>query len=293
MASSSNTSPALGEYFFQVTDTFFAVVRRNKLWELNPSAYTMLGYGEDELKNTPVLDIIAEEDRKHFFNLTTTNVRTDFIPIRFQPKIGAPINMSVRLMPLLIKQEKYILIEARNNAENALLEQRCASLEERLLHMSPIDLETLLPSMVIFNDRIERAILRSLREAYGVLDDIHTVMIVVVADIIGLSTIYQKEGEAARRYTLEVLASRFKGTVRNVDTVAKAPGDSFFFIFEKLRTKADICIITDRLKNCVQTPIIYHKKQMPVSLSLGVAIYPENGTTPAELIKWAKSNSKS
>ena len=292
MVNGTNTSPALGEYFFQVTDTFFGVVKRNKIWELNPAASAMLGYDEGELKGTPVLDIIADQDRKTFFNMTSTNMRTEYIPIHLQPKTGAPLNTVVRLMPLLIKQEKYLLMEARNNAQVAQLEQRCASLEERLLHMSPIDLETLLPSMVIFNDRIERAILRSLREARGVLEDIQTVLIVVVADIVGLNTILQKEGEAARRYVLEVLASRFKGTIRNVDTVAKANGDSFYFIFEKLRTKADICIITDRLKNCLQPPIIYKKKTMAIDIHLGVAIYPENGTNPASLIKWAKASSK-
>ena len=89
---------------------------------------------------------------------------------------------------------------------------------------------------------------------------------------------------------MDILTSRFKSSIRSVDTLAKAPEDTFYFLFENIRDKANINIITNRLQNCVNVPVLYKNQSIKFAMSMGASVYPDNGTSAVALIKWAKLN---
>ncbi len=293
MAEQNILPPHLGDYFVEITDTFFTVVKDDVIIEINPAGLKLLNLTHDEAIDKPVLEIVADNDQEIFQRALSCKKRIDYMSVRFKNKSGFLIDMLVRVFPVFVNNEKLCLIEAQNQMPLINLEKKCKSLEERLINISPIDVQTNLPSPVLFNDRVEQAILRALREAKGVFADIKAYFMVVIVTIKGLDEIETLYGNEAKRFVIETLISRFKSSIRSVDTIAKAPGNSFYFLFENVRDKQNIYIITSRLRNCINLPIVFKDNQLHVDLEISFSTYPDNGTSPMALIKWAKLNNKS
>lgn len=291
MVENNENAPHLGDYFLEVTDTFFCVIKDEKVSYLNEAAVRLLGGNKQALTNQHILNIVAEADKNLIDEkLKTTTKRSDYFPLRLRTPTEAVVHINARLIPIFVGDDKIFMLEGYNQADVMVLEKKNKTLEERLSHMSPIDLETHLPTPVLFNDRVDQAILRALREARGVLTNISSFLTVVVVNVLDLQDIEQKLGPDAKRYVLDILVSRFKSTIRSVDTIAKPPEDSFYFLFENIKDKNNIQIIIDRLKNCANIPILYKTQSIALKISIGVSIYPDNGTSPVTLLKWAKLN---
>ncbi|MBE6449656.1 MAG: diguanylate cyclase [Alphaproteobacteria bacterium] len=284
-------SKILGGYFLQITDTAIITIENQKITYLNEAAVKLFGRPANVLFGADIASLISEENRNPFVEkLNNTHERTDYFQIKVLDEKNNIIELRARLVPLILNDRRIVMMEAYNEEVVITLKKKNQALEDKIMHLSPLDLETHLPSLILLNDRIEQAILRALREARGNLDNIQSYLTVVVGNIDGLNEIYQQCGSEGRRYALDVLISRFKSSIRSVDTLAKTPDDSFYFLFENIRDKQNIQIITNRLQNCVNVPILYKNQSLNLKMSLGVSIYPDNGTSAVSLIKWARLN---
>jgi GGDEF domain-containing protein len=163
-------------------------------------------------------------------------------------------------------------------------------MEEKLGHMSPVDLDTHLPTLILLDDRIDQAILRTLREARGNIENLQSFIMVMAVRIEGLTQIEEQFGVEGKHYIQDVLISRFKSSIRTVDSLAKDPDGYFYFLFEGIKEKANVKLIIDRLKNCLTVPILYKEKSIKFSINIGTSLYPEDGTSAVALIKTAKVN---
>ncbi len=291
MLENNINAPHLGDYFLEITDTFFCVIKDEKISYLNETAIRFLNGDKETLTNQHILNIITEPDKELFEEkLRTTSKRSDYFPLKLRTSTETVIHINARLIPIFIGDDKIFMLEGYDQTPILALEKKNKSLEERLAHMSPIDLETHLPTPVLFNDRVDQAILRALREARGVLTNITSFLTVVVVNVLDLKNVEERNGPEAKRYVLDILVSRFKSTIRSVDTIAKPAEDSFYFLFENIKDKNNIQIIIDRLKNCANIPILYKTQSISLKITIGVSIYPDNGTSPVTLLKWAKLN---
>ena len=291
MLENNINAPHLGDYFLEITDTFFCVIKEEKVSYLNEMAIHLLGGSKETLTNQHILNIIVDADKELLEEkLKTTSKRSDYFPLRLRTATENVVYINARLIPIFIGDDKIFMLEGYDQAPIIALEKKNKNLEERLTHMSPIDLETHLPTPVLFNDRVDQAILRALREARGVLTNITSFLTVVVVNVLDLKDIEEKMGQDAKRYVLDILISSFKSTIRSVDTIAKPAEDSFYFLFENIKDKNNIQIIIDRLKNCANIPILYKTQSVALKISIGISVYPDNGTSPVTLLKWAKLN---
>ena len=291
MTGNQDISPLLGGYFLQITDTCIATIEDDKITYLNEATCKTFEYEKKNLlgNDVGVLFVPTEKDAL-LKKINGLQERTDYFQVQMQTSSGAILDMKTRFVPLILNNKRIVMMEAYNEASVSSLKKKNALLEEKISHLSPLDLETHLPSLILLNDRIEQAILRALREARGDLSNIQSYLTVIIANVSSLNDVLKKYGAEGRRYVMDVLVSRFKSSIRSVDTLAKDSGDSFYFLFENIRDKQNIRIITDRLQNCVNLPILYKEESIKLTMSLSVAIYPDNGSSAVTLIKWAKLN---
>lgn len=294
MSEDKELSETLAGYFLQITDTFFCTFKDDGTIQfVNEAASRLLNSPADELVGRNVLDLFSEDSRESVKEkIVTITGRSDYFPVQIVLPDKSVVDIKVRLIPLFLGDDKVFMMEANDQSQNLSLERKIKSLESRIFQLSPIDLETHLPSPVLFADRTDQAILRALREARGNLEQIQSFLSVMVLNILNFEQIEQKFGMEGRRYVTDILVSRFKSTIRSVDTLAKPKEDFFYFLFESIRDKANIQIIIDRLKNCAKVPIAYKGENIVLDINLGVAIYPDNGTSAVTLMKWARLNTK-
>ncbi|HWE86625.1 MAG TPA: GGDEF domain-containing protein [Terracidiphilus sp.] len=86
---------------------------------------------------------------------------------------------------------------------------------------------------------------------------------------------------------LNQVALRMKRQIRPGDLLARLGGDEFAVIVTRVRKRADVEEVAERLKFCFQPPVTVDGHSLSGSVSLGVALYPEDGGTDDLLLTTA------
>jgi diguanylate cyclase (GGDEF)-like protein/PAS domain S-box-containing protein len=148
--------------------------------------------------------------------------------------------------------------------------------EDELRHRADHDVLTNLPNRYLFQDRMAQAISRSGRNKAK--------FAVLFVDIDDFKKINDGLGHDAGDMVLREVSIRLVQCGRDVDTVARVGGDEFTLILEGVR-EDDISVVASRIIERMRQPFSYHGKDVHLTVSIGVAIYPENGKYAPEIIK--------
>ena len=261
---------------------------------MNPATCQLLGYALEEIRGRLALKIVAEPDKERVADMLLQRSRTPYQLIRLQKKNGEVVIMNMRAIPLFVNQEQVVLLEGYNETALLQTQRKNAALEKEKQLLSPFDVATGLPSLVLFTDRAEQALLRALREARGRLSEVQDRVVIMYATIKNANDLKEKYGQAGWQEIRSVLISRLQTSIRSVDTLAVArEPNAFWFLYERVHTAENVRVMLDRLKGAYTMPIPYQKAKVRIKLQIGWAIYPEHGTTVPALIKWAKVNNMS
>jgi PAS domain S-box-containing protein len=89
---------------------------------------------------------------------------------------------------------------------------------------------------------------------------------------------------------LAAAADRIRAVVRGVDTVARLGGDEFTVVLEDLHGQGEAERVADKLLNAFRQPLqIDGQAEVVISTSIGIAMFPDHGQVPADLLKYADS----
>jgi diguanylate cyclase (GGDEF)-like protein/PAS domain S-box-containing protein len=143
-------------------------------------------------------------------------------------------------------------VTARKAAERAS--------EHRALH----DPLTGLPNRRLLVDRLAHALSRAARQ--------DTLVGVLFCDLDHFKEVNDAYGHAAGDATLEAVAVRLLGLLREGDTVARAGGDEFVVVLEDLVEEAQAGRIADRVRAALARPVIFDGGELHVTCSIGVAV---------------------
>lgn len=141
------------------------------------------------------------------------------------------------------------------------------------------DALTGLPSLRLCKDRLDRSLAEARRN--------RQTSAVMFLDLDGFKAINDSYGHELGDLVLKVTADRIKAEIRETDTVARIGGDEFVIILSSL-PQLDIAhrIATSLIDQISQT-IHIGPNEIAISASIGISIYPEDGTTSEELIRTA------
>ena len=141
------------------------------------------------------------------------------------------------------------------------------------------DILTGLPSRTLLMDRLEHALSHARR--------IQTRMAVLFIDLDDFKPVNDTLGHAAGDALLQMVAKRLLYCVREVDTVARMGGDEFVILLENLDDVDNVDMIADRILDILQQPFTITNQQICISASLGISLYPHNGTDADTLLRHA------
>ncbi len=137
---------------------------------------------------------------------------------------------------------------------------------ERLLHDAVHDNLTGLPNREIFYDRLETALLQAESDA----DNRPNVLCV---DIDSFSRIVRTVGASAGDSVLLTVARRLGRLLQTRDTLARISGDTFAVILAAEATTEQIVHLADRIRRSVSIPITFASREIPLGVSIGVALF--------------------
>lgn len=151
--------------------------------------------------------------------------------------------------------------------------------EEQIRKMAHFDALTNLPNRVLLMDRLEHAIAMSAR------NQTHTGVIFI--DLDHFKSINDTLGHHVGDMLLQQVAERLREDVREVDTVSRLGGDEFLIIVPELRQVDDARHISRKLLQSLSEPYVISGQRLEVTPSIGVSVFPDDGTEPSTLIRLA------
>jgi diguanylate cyclase (GGDEF)-like protein/PAS domain S-box-containing protein len=136
-----------------------------------------------------------------------------------------------------------------------------------------------LPNRKLLADRLQRSILHA--QHAGIQ------MAVLYVDLDRFKAINDTLGHDVGDQFLKSVAPRLTGAVRETDTVARSGGDEFVVVLPEIVSIGEAGRIAERIVDSFAQPVAIEGRELYSSASVGISIYPDDGTTPEELIRAA------
>ena len=149
--------------------------------------------------------------------------------------------------------------------------------QERIEYLAQFDQLTSLPNRALFNDRLQHAIDRATRSRKKVG--------LLFIDLDGFKNVNDTFGHQAGDDLLIHVAHRLLKCVRKEDTVARLGGDEFTIILEELHNADGAAIVAQKIIMALGEIINLSGNKVSIGASIGIALYPDNGTDIDALIK--------
>ncbi len=151
--------------------------------------------------------------------------------------------------------------------------------EKKLFLLARYDVLTELPNRAQFEETLNREVARARR--YG------NILALLMIDIDDFKSVNDRLGHPAGDELLKTLGKKMNEVVREEDFVARIGGDEFAVILPSIVQTEDAGRVAQKLVAAAQQIKELAGKQVYVSISLGIAIFPESAKSIAELVKCA------
>jgi len=141
------------------------------------------------------------------------------------------------------------------------------------------DVLTGLPNRILLNDRITSELTHARRQ--------QTSAALLFLDLDRFKIINDSLGHAVGDQLLRVIARRLNNCVRDEDTVARLGGDEFMVLLPRISGASDAGRIARKIIDCLVDPISCNGHELHITTSIGISIYPHDGSDAETLIKHA------
>ncbi|AEG00102.1 EAL domain-containing protein [Methylomonas methanica] len=158
--------------------------------------------------------------------------------------------------------------------------QRLAA-EEKMRYLAHHDYLTNLPNRLLLNDRLNQAILKAQREG--------AVLAVIYLDIDHFKNINDSLGHAVGDELILSVAQALQSVVREVDTVSRLGGDEFAILLPDVGSAKMASRLVAKIFMAASRTYQIAGRELRITLSMGVSLFPKDGENPATLLKHADS----
>ncbi len=153
--------------------------------------------------------------------------------------------------------------------------------EAHLDHLAHYDALTDLPNRLLIRERLIHSLIMSLRKRSKVA--------VLFLDLDRFKNVNDTLGHRVGDLLLVEIAARLKQLVRAGDTVGRISGDEFCFILEDIHLVTDVIPIVEKLVSVFRESIKIDKHTITISVSIGIAISPDNSSDADALLSYSDS----
>jgi diguanylate cyclase (GGDEF)-like protein/PAS domain S-box-containing protein len=148
--------------------------------------------------------------------------------------------------------------------------------DERIAHLAHYDALTDLPNRVLFHEQLEQSL-------KWVHHGQHLALLYL--DLDNFKSVNDTLGHPVGDELLKAVAARLRSCLRETDTIARLGGDEFAIIQSQADNPADTTDLVNRIQEAIRKPLECGAHQLVADASIGIAMAPEDGTDPTQLLK--------
>ncbi|NVE00526.1 EAL domain-containing protein [Massilia sp. BJB1822] len=257
-------------------DAIFLVDRANQCFvDVNVTACRMLGYErEDFLRVGPERRqggaLTQLEDL--YDKLLSGDQSGAMAELLLQRKDGSPLSVEVQRRTLRSGQNWILVAVARDITERKEAEQR-------LLKLAHFDTLTGLPNRSQFYDSLSHSLKQAGEHRWA--------LAVLFLDMDRFKNINDTLGHTIGDELLRQFSSRLVDCLRVRDTIGRFGGDEFAAILMLPEGAQNAIAVVDKIREAMRQPFDLKGHEVTVTASIGISVYPDDGTDPDTLIQYA------
>ena len=201
---------------------------------------------------------------------------------------GRSLNVTLRIRTkncaeIVVASEAELVGDADDHAEllvGTLLDVTERTKAEQEIHqLANYDILTGLPNRNLLHDRLQQAIVQAARSQGSVG--------VLFLDLDRFKGINDSLGHRAGDQLLRTVAERLRVCVRESDTLARIGGDEFVVILSMVSDEDGISSAATKVLGIISEPFVIEGQELYLTASIGIAVYPNDGTDVQTLLKHA------
>ena len=239
--------------------------------DVNPPLLALLGYTMEQLRGRATLDFIAPEHRARVVEVMTAGQEIGYDSVALHAD-GSLVPVEFIVRTLHFQGERLRMTIVRDIRDRVEAQAHI----HRLAHHDAL---TELPNRAAF---IERA--TALLAQAGAAG--HCLALLFI-DLDHFKRVNDSLGHLAGDKLLQTVARRIIGSVREADLVARFGGDEFVLLLAGAASATAVAEVAGKLLLAIGEPLEVAGVSISVTPSIGVATFPEHGSSAAELIKHA------
>jgi diguanylate cyclase (GGDEF)-like protein/PAS domain S-box-containing protein len=272
-------------------DIIYTLDEKGRFTFVNKRVFSLLGYLVDELIGEHYSMLVYGEDvdaAKYAFRAQSSFERATYnveLRLRCQSDREEYRYFDISFIPILntahVDHEsgnrEFLPLKGSYGVARDITERK--KVEYAMAYQAHHDMLTGLPNRTLFNDRLEISIAHAKRN--------HHRLAVLFLDLDRFKWVNDTLGHIYGDELLKNVASRLKHCLREGDTLARIGGDEFTIILPEVPNKDDVPMVAQKILATLEQPFILDNREINISASIGVAIFPDHGDSIDALTKSA------
>ncbi len=190
---------------------------------------------------------------------------------------GITFWLDIVISAIEIQDKMLFYTVLRDISQRKKIEKELKENEAKLVYRARHDALTNLPNRFMFGEIIIHEILKAKRE--------NSKIAILFMDFDGFKNINDFYGHDIGDELLIQATKRLKEEIRQSDYLFRFGGDEFVFLLSGFHDENDIVKIAEKLNNTFSLPFSIRGHLLKIGISIGISVFPDDGTTSEELLR--------
>jgi diguanylate cyclase (GGDEF)-like protein/PAS domain S-box-containing protein len=245
----------------------------------NPAGLKSLGYSQSQIRTFPFTQLFSSEKVEGAHLIERLQQATSGAPFEMRQhcRDGTLRAVEATCHELTLGGREVLAISVTDVSGRRAVETQLLERHQQLDHLANHDALTGLPNRLFLAAHLPQAIRKA--QADG------SVLAVLFLDLDRFKHINDSRGHETGDKLLKTVAQRLRSAMRADDLVVRMGGDEFVVVMRAVKNNEEVRDAAARIVEALGAPMVVDGRTLVTTASIGVALYPGDGTDMGELLR--------